>query len=157
MPRVFERARAHFSGFTNHNYELRLGEDEGTPRLVAVELRSGEARQLDELSDGTRAQLLLAARIAFAEQVEQEKVLPLFLDEAFDQSDPQSLRGHRAKPRARRKDQDRQIFYFTSDPLDVDRIRDALGKEDCEIAAAIDLGRIRTDVVSVGGPRALDH
>ena len=156
MPRVFERARAHFSGFTNHNYELRLGEDEGTPRLVAVELRSGEARQLDELSDGTRAQLLLAARIAFAEQVEQEKVLPLFLDEAFDQSDPNRFEAIVRSLGRIGKDQDRQIFYFTSDPLDVDRIRDALGKEDCEIAAAIDLGRIRTNVVSVGGPRALD-
>ena len=36
MPRVFERARELFSGFTYHSYELRLGKDEGAPRLVAV-------------------------------------------------------------------------------------------------------------------------
>jgi len=155
MPRVFERARELFSGFTYHNYELRLGKDEGTPRLVAVELRSGEPRELDELSDGTRAQLLLAARIAFAEQVEQGMVLPLFLDEALDQTDPRRFEAIvRCVGRVGRE-QDRQIFYFTSDPLDVDRIRDALGKEGCDIAAAIDLGRIRTSVDSVGGSRAL--
>ncbi len=155
MPRVFERARELFSGFTYHNYELRLGKDEGAPRLVAVELRSGEARELDELSDGTRAQLLVAARIAFAERVEQGLVLPLFLDEALDQSDPRRFEAMvRCVGRVGRE-QDRQIFYFTSDPLDVDRIRDALGKEGCEIAAAIDLGRIRTNVDSVGGSRAL--
>ncbi len=155
MPRVLERARDHFSGFTSHNYELRLGEDDGTPRLLAVELRSGEARELDELSDGTRAQLLLAARIAFAEQVEQGKVLPLFLDEALDQSDPGRFEAIVRSLGRVGRDQDRQIFYFTSDPLDVERIRDALGKEDCGVAAAIDLGRIRTNVVSVGGPREL--
>ena len=155
MPRVLERAREHFSGFTSHNYELRLGEDEGTPRLLAVELRSGEARELDELSDGTRAQLLLAARIAFAEQVEQGKVLPLFLDEALDQSDPGRFEAIVRSLGRVGRDQDRQIFYFTSDPLDVERIRDALGKEDCGIAASIDLGRIRTNAVSVGGPSAL--
>ena len=88
LPRVFERARNHFSRFTHHNYELRLGKEAKAPRLFAVELRSGEGRELDELSDGTRAQLLLAARIAFAEEVEQGKILPLFLDEALDQSDP---------------------------------------------------------------------
>ena len=155
MPRVFERARDHFSGFTYHNYELRLVNDEGTPRLVAVELRSGEARELDELSDGTRAQLLLAARVAFAEQVEQGEVLPLFLDEALDQTDPGRFEAIVRSLGRVARDQDRQIFYFTSDPLDVDRIRDALGKEDGDIAASIDLGRIRTNTVSAGGPRAL--
>ena len=122
---------------------------------MPFELRSGEARELDELSDGTRAQLLLAARIAFAERVEQGLVLPLFLDEALDQSDPRRFEAMvRCVGRVGRE-QDRQIFYFTSDPLDVDRIRDALGKEGCEIAAAIDLGRIRTNVDSVGESRAL--
>ena len=155
MPRVLERARDHFSGFTYHNYDLRLGTDEGPPRLLAVELRSGEARELDELSDGTRAQLLLAARIAFAEQVEQGAVLPLFLDEALDQSDPGRFEAIVRSLGRVGRDQGRQIFYFTSDPLDVERIRDALGKEDCGIAAAIDLGRIRTNAVSVGGQHAL--
>ena len=155
MPRVFERARSHFSAFTHHNYELRLGREAKAPRLFAVELRSGEGRALDELSDGTRAQLLLAARIAFAEEVEQGKMLPLFLDEALDQSDPARFEAIVRSLGRVANDQDRQIFYLTCDPLDIDRIRHALAEENCEIAAAIDLGLIRTKAASVSGPLAL--
>lgn len=155
LPRVFERARNHFSGFTHHNYQLELDKGSETPRLFARESRGGEARELDELSDGTRAQLLLAARIAYAEEVEQGEVLPLFLDEALDQSDPQRFEAIVRSLGRLAREQDRQIFYLTSDPLDVDRIRDALGKEDCRIAAEIDLGRIRTNAASVSGAQAL--
>lgn len=155
LPRVFERARNHFAEFTHHDFQLELDKGGEPPRLFARESRSGEARELDELSDGTRAQLLLAARVAYAEEVEQGKVLPLFLDEALDQSDPQRFEAIvRGLGRVARE-QDRQIFYLTSDPLDVHRIRDALGKEDCGIASAIDLGRIRTKTASVSGADAL--
>lgn len=155
MPRVFERARGHFSAFTHHNYELRLGTDAKAPRLFAIELRSGEGRSLDELSDGTRGQLLLAARIAFAEEVEQGRTLPLFLDEALDQSDPARFVAIVRSLGQVANDQGRQIFYLTSDPIDVDRIRHALANEECEITAAIDLGLIRRQVASVSGPLAL--
>ena len=155
MPRVFERAREHFSVFTFQNYELQLEKGDGTPQLFATDLVHEKKRELDELSDGTRAQLLLAARIAFAEEVEQGKVLPLFLDEALDQSDPQRFEAIVRSLGRVARDQGRQIFYLTSDPLDADRIRSALDKEDCDIAAAIDLGRIRTGVEAVSGPQAL--
>ena len=155
MPRVFERARSHFSVFTFNNYELRLKKGDGSPRLFATDLVREQKRELDELSDGTRAQLLLAARIAFAEEVEQGKVLPLFLDEALDQSDPQRFEAVIQSLGRVARDQGRQIFYLTSDPLDVDRIRIALDKEGCEIAAAIDLGRIRAGLEAVSGPQAL--
>ena len=155
MPRVFERARSLFSVFTHHNYELRLGKEAKTPQLFAIELRSGEGRGLDELSDGARAQLLLAARIAFAEEVEQGRTLPLFLDEALDQSDPARFEAIVRSLGRVANDQERQIFYLTSDPLDTDRIRYALAKENCDIAAVIDLGLIRTKAASVSGPRAL--
>ena len=155
LPRVFERARNHFSEFTHHNYELRLSKEAKSPRLFAVELSSGEGRELDELSDGTRAQLLLAARITFAEEVEHGQVLPLFLDEALDQSDPARFEAIVRGLGRVAEDQGRQIFYLTADPLDVDRIQDALAKEGCTVAAAIDLGLKRTQAVSVSGPPAL--
>ncbi len=166
LPRVFERARDHFSSFTFHNYDLCLdrgraagqggGSDhELTPRLYAFDLRAGQRRELDELSDGTRAQLLLAARIAFAEEVERGKVLPLFLDEALDQSDPQRFEAIVRSLGCVARDQGRQILYLTSDPLDVERIREALRLEDCELAAPIDLGRIRTGAASIAGPGTL--
>lgn len=156
MPRVLERARDHFSTFTHHKYELRLSREASAPQLFAVELQSGEGRRLDELSDGTRAQLLLAARIAFAEEVEQGKVLPLFLDEALDQTDPARFEAIVRSLGQIANDQDRQIFYLTSDPSDVERIRRALAVDHHEVAAAMDLGQIRLNAVSVGGPGALD-
>ena len=155
LPRVFERARNHFSDFTRHSYELRLQKGNENPRLMAVDLGNRQIRELDELSDGTRAQLLLAARVAFAEEVEQGEVLPLFLDEALDQSDPRRFEAIARSLGCLARNQGRQIFYLTSDPLDVDRIRTALEGEDCEIAAAIDLGRIRTGAASVSGPEML--
>ena len=155
MPRVFERARNHFSDFTFHNYELRLDRAPGNPRLFAVELSGGRRRELDELSDGTRAQLLLAARIAFAEEVENGQTLPLFLDEALDQSDPQRFEAIAGSLGCIARDQQRQIFYLTSDPFDVERFRLALAKVDCGIAAEIDLGVLRTGAASVSGPREL--
>ena len=143
MPRVFERARSHFSAFTHHGYELRIGRDSEPPRLFAIDLQRNDRRELDELSDGTRAHLLLAARMAFAEEVERGLTLPLFLDEALDQSDPARFDAIARSLGRIAKDQGRQIFYLTSDPLDRERIRRALVQEDCVIAAEIDLGTSR--------------
>ena len=155
LPRVFERAREHFSAFTFHGYQLNLEKGDTTPRLFAVDLSTEQRRELDELSDGTRAQLLLAARIAFAEEVERGQVLPLFLDEALDQSDPQRFEAIVRSLGCVARDQGRQVFYLTSDPLDVDRIQAALDAENCEVAAPIDLGLVRNAVVSVSGPGTL--
>ena len=155
MPRVFERARDHLSVFTRHNYKLNLGKEDKEPRLFATELRVGEVRELDELSDGTRTQLLLAARLAFAEEVEQGKILPLFFDEALDQSDPTRFEAIIRSLGRVAIDQGRQIFYLTSDPLDLERIREALAEEDCTVAAEIDLRLVRMNKASISGSPAL--
>lgn len=155
MPRIFERARGHFSNFTHHGYELRLSRDSQAPRLLAVDLTSREEREINELSDGTRAQLLLASRMAFAEEVEHGQTLPLFLDEALDQSDPARFEAIARSLGRLAKDQGRQIFYLTSDPQDRDRFRHALEAEKCVVAAEIDLGLIRRKTASVTGPTML--
>lgn len=154
-PRVFERAQGHFSGFTHHSYELRLSRDTKSPRLFAVDQRSGDDRELNELSDGTRSQLLLAARMAFAEEVEQGRTLPLFLDEALDQCDPERFKAIARSLGRIANDQGRQIFYLTSDPQDRDRFRQALEAEKCVVAAEIDLGLIRSRAVSITEPTIL--
>ena len=155
MPRVLERARGHFSNFTHHGYELRLSRDTQAPRLLAVDLPSGEEREINELSDGTRAQLLLASRMAFAEEVEHGQTIPLFLDEALDQSDPARFEAIARSLGRIANDQGRQIFYLTSDPQDRDRFRHALEAEQCVVAAEIDLGSIRGKTASVTGPTML--
>lgn len=155
MPRVFERARDLFSEFTHHHYELRLGSAAEVAQLIATDLQSGESLELEQLSDGTRAQLLLAARIAFAEEVEQGRALPLFLDEALDQSDPARYEAIVRSLGRVAADQGRQIFYLTSDPADVNRIQHALAEENCEAPALIDLGLIRRSAASVSGSSEL--
>ena len=142
MPRVLERARRHFSDFTHHGYELRLARDTRHPCLFAIDLGNGRERELDELSDGTRAQLLLAARLAFAEEVERGTKLPLFLDEALDQSDPARFDAIASSLGRIAHNDGRQIFYLTSDPLDAERIRRAFEPGTCGINE-IDLGDIR--------------
>ena len=133
-----------------------MSRDTKSPRLFAVDLRSGEDRELDELSDGTRAQLLLAARMAFAEEVEQGRTLPLFLDEALDQSDPARFQAIARSLGRLANDQGRQIFYLTSDPQDRDRFRQALEAEKCVLAAEIDLAVVRGRDVSVTEARMLE-
>ena len=155
MPRMLERAKSHFNRFTRHAYDLRLGRRDGSPALQAIECQSGMVRELDELSDGTRVQLLLAARLAFAEELEQGTMLPLILDEALDQSDPRRFEAIVRSLGRIAADQNRQIVYLTSDPVDIERIRAALDQEDLKIASTVDLGRIRKVASSVGDPGML--
>lgn len=154
MPRVLARARQLFATFTHDAYELQVSPD-NAGSFVAVEARSGVGRVPDELSDGTRVQLLLAARLAFAEETERGAKLPLFLDEALDQSDP--IRFHAiARSLARLvADEDRQIFYLTNDPGDEQRIQAALRDEGCEAAHTIDLAAIRRSTRAVPDPKTL--
>ena len=84
-PAVLRRARDAFAEVTARAFELRL-RDDGT--FIAHDVRQETARELAELSSGTRMQLLLAVRLAWIETQEQGgETLPLFLDEALTTSD----------------------------------------------------------------------
>ena len=142
MPDVLARARELFAGFTHHNWQLRVAaEDDAT--FFAVEAATGQGRNLEELSDGTRAQLLMAARLAFVQEAERGSRLPLFLDEALDQSDPARFHAIVRSLGRIAQDDDRQIFYLTSDPTDVQRFTAALVDEGCAPPRVIDLAEIR--------------
>ena len=84
-PAVLRRARDVFAEVTAWQFELGLRAD-GT--FIARDVRQETARELAELSSGTRMQLLLAVRLAWIETQEQGgETLPLFLDEALTTSD----------------------------------------------------------------------
>ena len=84
-PAVLRRARDVFTEVTAGAFALRLRGD-GT--FIAHDVRQETARELAELSSGTRMQLLLAVRLAWIETQEQGgETLPLFLDEALTTSD----------------------------------------------------------------------
>ena len=84
-PAVLRRARDVFANVTARAFDLRL---RGDGSFVAHDVRQEAARELAELSSGTRMQLLLALRLAWIETQEQGgESLPLFLDEALTTSD----------------------------------------------------------------------
>ena len=142
LPNVLTRARELFAGFTHHHWKLQVvTEDDAT--FFAVEAATGQARNLEELSDGTRAQLLMAARLAFAQEAERGSRLPLFLDEALDQSDPARFHAIVRSLGQIVHDDNRQIFYLTSDPTDVQRFTAALANEGFAPPRVIDLAKIR--------------
>ncbi len=155
MPRVLGRARELFAAFTHHAYELRLASGEEAS-FVAIEAKSGLGRCPGELSDGTRAQLGLAARLAFVKEAEGDEPLPLFLDEALDHSDPARFDVIARSLGRMAEDEGRQIFYFTNDPGDVLRFERALAEEGCTPARVIDLAEVRKRRSSISGPGDLE-
>lgn len=89
-PRVMQRADDLLGRFTRGRYRLELGDGS---KLAAIDGESGRTFALDQLSDGTRVQLLLAVRLAFAETMEAPgERLPWILDEAFGAADGERLR-----------------------------------------------------------------
>lgn len=110
-PPVLRRARGWFARFTRGAFELELG-DEG---FTARDTRTGEPRALHELSDATRIQLLLAARVAHVEALERGGPrLPLFLDEVLSTTDPARFRAI-AGALLELAAGGRQLVYFTAD------------------------------------------
>src|SRR5690606_1449114 len=85
-PQVFHRARERFARMTHGAYRLELDDGE-IPSFRAIDTATGEGKSLDQLSSGTRAQLLIAVRVAFVESIETGLRLPIILDEALANSD----------------------------------------------------------------------
>lgn len=129
-----KRASELFQTFTRFRYELRFLN--GT--FVARE--GGQILGLDQLSEGTRLQLLMAVRLAYVEYQESAEgvQLPLFLDEVLANCDDdralaviEAIRHMAATGR--------QIFYFTAQLDEVEKWR-TLGGPGIQI---IDLAEVR--------------
>lgn len=139
-PQVFHRARELFAGITHGRYRLDLS-DEEVPEFRAVDTRTGLGCSLDELSRGSRVQLLLAVRIAFIETMEMGVRLPLVLDETLGNSDP-----HRAEAVMQAvvslAREGRQIFYFTARADEAERWVAHLAAADAP-HCLLDLGEAR--------------
>jgi exonuclease SbcC len=142
MPTVLEDARKLFAEFTQHKYDLRV-HPERKQSFVAIETRTHKQRNLDELSDGTRIQLALAARLAFVKQAEQGNTLPLFLDEALDHSDDERFHAIASSLAKMVRDEGRQIFYLSSDASDIERLQRAFTERDAGQIQVIDLAAAR--------------
>jgi len=141
LPQVFHRANELFNLITRGAYELIVA-DAGSGAFRAYDTRTERSLSLDELSSGTRVQLLLAVRIAFVEALEAGVALPLLMDETLANSDDEraaaildaviQLAAH-----------GRQVFYFTAQPDEVFKWHRALANRPEVEWVTIDLGEVR--------------
>jgi hypothetical protein len=118
-PAVLKRAEAWFSRFTNHAFALVVPA-RSNREFLARESSTAEIRTLGQLSSGTRMQLLLALRLAFALDAEQgREPLPFFLDEALTVSDPTRFHAVVESVHEFAREERRQLFYLTAQPQDL--------------------------------------
>lgn len=148
-PRVFHRARTLFAAITRGRYWLDLSSESAAFRAVDRETGAGFA--LDELSRGTRVQLLLAVRIAFIETMESGLMLPLVLDEALGNSD--DVRAEAVMDAVMELARaGRQVFFLTARLDEAQRWMDRLGAAEVP-HALVDLGQARRLARFAGLPR----
>ncbi len=151
-PKVLEEASRLFGIFTRSRYQLRVVTEDGKRERQVFRALSNEVEgrslELVELSDGTRAQLLLAARLAFIKESETSAQPPIFLDEALTSSDPVRFAAIAGSLSKWAEESSRQIFYLTSNPADIAAWRTVLQSENLAEAHFIDLGAIRTDSIA---------
>jgi len=153
LPAVLVRAQEWFGRFTDYRWGLRLkrGAD---AELVAWDQEAEQERSLAQLSDGTRVQLLLAARLAFALEHEDGEALPFFLDEALSTADPRrfQLVAEALLELAR---SGRQILYLTANPADLAAWNRVCAEAGAGAPAVIDLAAVRVEQAAVTDPAAL--
>ncbi len=107
-PVVFKRANELFSRITGGRYQLDVDDKF---RAFDTVLKLGQP--LDELSTGTRIQLLLAVRLAFIETQESVLKLPVIADELLANSD-EVRAGEIINALIEISREGRQVFYFTA-------------------------------------------
>ena len=111
-PKVFKEANRLFNRITKGRYELEIDEKDG-PDFRAYDTVEKIGRGLDELSSGTRIQLLMAVRLAFVETQESAVRLPILADELLANSDDVRAQAI-IEALTEISREGRQIFYFTA-------------------------------------------
>jgi len=110
---VLKRANKIFNRITRGRYELQLTEENGKPVFKAFDTILNVGQHLDELSTGTRVQLLLSVRVAFVETQESALKLPVLADELLANSDDARAKAIIDALVEISRD-GRQVFYFTA-------------------------------------------
>ncbi len=136
-PGVLRRAKALFAEATGHEFSLELRPDDS---FVARNNKQGLLRTVEELSSGTRMQLLLALRLAWTEALEQGgETLPLFLDEALTTSDEGRFKAIAEALERLADAQNRQIFYLAARRHEAVLWREVTGRQ----PPVVDLAEVR--------------
>ncbi len=119
QPQVLKHASAWLSESTNHRYTLSAN-SEG---FFATDTVMAKNYTLDELSSGTRIQLLFSIRMAFITMQEETSGvrLPIFLDELLANSDDD--RALAITEAIGNIAQERQVFYVTAQRDEVEKLK----------------------------------
>lgn len=141
-PAVFHRARALFSRITQGRYRLDFDDATDPPGFRAADTSTEVGHALDELSSGTRLQLLLSVRVAFVEEQEHAMKLPILLDEALANSDETRARAIIDATIALART-GRQVFYFTAQHDEVAKWKAILREAEDVPHRLIDLAEVR--------------
>lgn len=148
QPPVIKEANRLFSLFTNGRYSLKVdvnAKNSIQDLFRAIDNQIAQGLYLNELSTGTLVQLLLAIRIAFVTLAEGELKLPLLLDETLNSSDPERFGAIAGCLLKLVQKEDRQLFYFTCQPVDA-RVWEAHAKqENYEKTVTLNLDRVARD------------
>ncbi len=124
QPKIFDIASFWLSQFTQGKYTKIVVDDAGNFMMF----NTREHRHIpvtDALSRGTLEQLYMSMRLALAQSVEENDIMPLVLDEVFVNWDIN--RTHSAAKVMFGGDEDRQIFYFTCHKLMADILEKQYG------------------------------
>ena len=136
LPKVFDRARKNFLDITRGKYELRF---DLTGKFSALDTTENRHLSLDQLSSGTRVQLLLSVRMAFVQEQELDYRLPVTLDETLGNSDDERARV--VITTLARVAQERQVFYFTAQNDEVAKWKQHCGDIPINVVALTDEAR----------------
>lgn len=120
VPPVVQRASRLLGEVTAHRYAL--GFDPARRGFLARDAVLGRSFTLDEVSSGTRVQILLCVRVAFVEHHERGARLPFVLDELLANSDEDRAAAITQAVLALCRG-GRQVFYLTSQPDEVEKWR----------------------------------
>lgn len=138
-PALLAAADRWLDTFTRHRYRLLFEDGE----FLAIDTLNDRRHPLDQLSTGGRAQFMLAVRLAWIEQQEQQnEPLPVFMDEVLTTSDADRYRAVVGAVRTL-IDNGRQLFYLTAQSDDAQAWWEWLG-EGLE-PHAVDMAKVRKD------------
>lgn len=124
--KVFRKANRILGDITRERYGLILSHVKD-PVFNAIDHTTGNILTLEELSTGTRVQLLLAIRLAYIQSLEKQIKLPILADELLANSDDQRSEAIIRSLIAISKE--RQLFYFTAQADEVSKWNTFLEQE----------------------------
>lgn len=121
QPLILRKAAEWFQYFTKNTFQLETpkNSEAGTISFEAVKTSTRERKSLEQLSRGTRIQLLMAVRLSFAMNSQKQGILPpILFDEILANTDPERFDAIVDILNELSK-HNKQIFYFTCNPQDV--------------------------------------